>query len=208
MRLVLAAALLALIVPRPLTAQDLEDQLARCAAVESDLRRLACYDQVAESVTPADTMAAANEPTAGYGSWTVRDEINPVDDSESVFVNVASTTGTNTRSEPVYIALQCTSGDTHAVVYWNEYMGSGPTQVTWRFGDGQPETRRWPLSADSRGTFYPRDGQDFIIQLLGADRFVVQASPYSENPITAVFEDLDGINAVATRIGEACQWDR
>lgn len=203
MRLLLAG--IALVTAAPLAAQNLEGRLGQCAAMDSDLRRLACYDRLAETVLP-DTSEAASKPTAGYGSWTVQDTINLVDDTQSVFATLPSTSGTNTRGEPIYLVLQCISGETHAIVYWGEYMGSDAVSVTWRIGEAQPETRQWPLSADSQGTFYPRDALDLIGQLLGTDRVVVQASPYSENPITAVFQDLEGINALATRLGEACGW--
>ena len=50
---------------------------------------------------------------------------------------------------------------------------------------------------------YPGNNAAFLEQLLSSDRLVAQTTPYSESPITAVF-DLAGLSAAVKPLREVC----
>lgn len=55
-------------------------------------------------------------------------------------------------------------------------------------------------------TFYPGSGAiGFIKELMDADRFVAQVTPYNDNPVTAIF-DLTGLNQAVQPLQETCGW--
>src|SRR5256885_9506138 len=75
--------------------------------------------------------------------------------------------------------------------------------VITRLGAGEAKNQKWPLSTDNKATFYPGDAAAFLEQLLAANRFVAQTTPYSESPITAVF-DVAGLSAAVKPLREVC----
>ncbi|HYS62153.1 MAG TPA: hypothetical protein VEM27_16295, partial [Gemmatimonadales bacterium] len=88
-------------------------------------------------------------------------------------------------------------------INWNSYLGLEQTPVITRLGAGEAKNQKWPLSTDNKATFYPGDAAAFLEQLLAADRFVAQTTPYSESPITAVF-DVAGLSAAVKPLREVC----
>ena len=99
--------------------------------------------------------------------------------------------------------VRCESGKINAFINWSSYLGLEQTPVITRLGTGDAKTQKWPLSTDNKATFYPGDAGAFLEQLLTADRFVAQTTPYNESPITAVFE-LAGLNAAVKPLREVC----
>lgn len=53
--------------------------------------------------------------------------------------------------------------------------------------------------------FFPAIDIDLIKRLLEVDTYVAQVTPYSENPITAVFE-INGIKNALKPIRKECGW--
>ena len=113
--------------------------------------------------------------------------------------------GTSAWGSRVVLVLRCKSNKTEAYINWRDYLGS-EAHVTWRIGAEDARTGRWVLSTDEKATFYPYDDIAFIRQLLNADRLVAQVTPYSETPVTAVF-DLTGLTNVIIPLQEACGWE-
>jgi len=109
----------------------------------------------------------------GAGEWRVSTEQNPLDDSRTV------------------------------ILIWSSYLGLEQTPVTTRLGTGDAKTQQWPLSTDNQATFYPGNDAAFLEQLLSSDRLVAQTTPYSESPITAVF-DLAGLSGAVKPLREVC----
>jgi len=183
------------------TCEDLKREIARCASLEGELMRLACYDQLARACG-----LLASSPDKDNGKWVVNVETNPLDDSKMVALVLTADTGATRLGEKVVLVLRCMSGETKVFIIWSDYLGSGSgTDVTWRVGDSPATTARWRLSTDSTTTFYPYDAIAFIGQLIGVSRLVAQVTPYNESPITAVF-DLRGLANAVRPLREACGW--
>jgi len=188
-------------VPSALAQGDLKQTIGRCAIQEGDLQRLVCYDSVAKSLGYSRTPSATT--VAGSGKWHVSNLKNPLDDTRTVALTLGATTGESRFGDPVVLVIRCQSGQVNAYINWNSYLGLEQTPVVARLGTGEAKTQRWSLSTDKKATFYPGDAAAFLDQLLAADRFVAQTTPYNESPITAVFE-LTGLSAAVKPLREVC----
>ena len=180
---------------------DLKQPIGRCATQDGDLKRLTCYDSIAQSLGYSRTPAAAT--VTGSGGWQVSTQKNPLDDTRTVFLSLSATTGQSRFGDAVWLVVRCQSGKINAFINWNSYLGLKDTPVTTRLGTGEVKTRDWSLSTDHKATFYPGDDAAFLEQLLTSDRFVAQTTPYAESPITAVFE-LAGLSAAVKPLREVC----
>jgi type VI secretion system protein VasI len=194
--------LTSLAIGAPVQAQTPE-ALVKCAEVENDIARLDCYDALAASTASTVTPTASRIAGPEGGAWTMLDEINPLDDSRTLAAGLQSTS--TTSGGPVLLAMTCRSGMTGLVINWGDYLGPEAIIVTRIDSDEPAFPLRWELSADSQQTVYPYDVVALIELLLAADRFVVQATPYNENPVVAVF-DLAGIQNAIRPIREGCGW--
>lgn len=183
-----------------LAQSDFEQQMLECSAVDSDSERLECYDGLAGQLLPATTSSS--------DSWVVRSEVNPVDDSTSVFIYTEAIEGEGRFGEPISLMLMCRGGEVDAVIGWHYYLGLRTTEVTYRIGTEQARTDTWYISNDSEATFYSQSesiDRRFIQELTEADngRLLAQVLPYNENRVTAVF-DISGLENVVGQLYEAC----
>jgi len=200
LRAFLTATLMLTAISYPLRGQgDVASAVARCASIEDDRDRLACYDAIlgVRTATPPAS-------TTGTGAWVVEEETNPLDDTKSSALSLAASSGHSRLNVPVTLVLRCLSGKTEAYIIWSDYLGT-EAQVTTRIGGEEPRTARWTVSTDHTATFYPGDAVALIKALMMTNRYVAQVTPYSENPVTAVF-DLEGIEGAVGVLRETCGW--
>ncbi len=200
-RALAASLVLALTNLPPGAAQELKQPIGRCATQDGDLMRLACYDSIAQSLGYSRTPAPAN--VTGSGAWQVSTQKNPLDDTRTVYLSLSATTGQSQFGDAIWLIVRCESGKINAFINWSSYLGLEQTPVITRLGNGDAKNQKWPLSTDKKATFYPGDAGAFLEQLLTADRFVAQTTPYNESPITAVFE-LAGLAAAVKPLREVC----
>jgi type VI secretion system protein VasI len=176
--------------------------IARCAAIDGDLDRLECFDDLAEAHNLDGPQLVAN-PTVGSGKWTSRVTVNPLDDSRTAVLTLSADSGQGRFGDTVMLVIRCQSNETDLYIVWNDYMAD-QNMVTSRIGSGESTPARWQMSSDSKATFHP-DPIPLVKAIMETDRFVAQAMPYNESPITAVF-DVKGLSDVINPVREACDW--
>jgi hypothetical protein len=203
MKGILATAVL-LAVPVVASGQvgEIKKALATCAALDVETARLDCFEQLTKAITqmPADAPAPRESKfkgSAGPGKWKVEALANPIDDSTSVGLALVDST------DSMQLVLLCQQGKPRAYVTTGKYLGARVTAVVTRIGDAKAETKDWPLSMNQKAAFYPGDAGPFIRKLLGVKRLVVQVSPLSEDPTTAVF-DMTELPSVVAPLRQTC----
>jgi type VI secretion system protein VasI len=177
---------------------DLRAGLAKCAAIASGVARLDCFDTLAKGRALPAASAGPETPLGDVGKWEVDIKTNPVDDSRTVILILKE------EDQKAGLILRCQQGKPEVYIGWLNYLGSDEPSVLTRVGDQPAETRRWSLSTDKRATFYPGDDGKLMLELEGVDRFVAQVTPYSESPVTAVF-DVRGLSKAIEPLASTCK---
>lgn len=204
------------------------ERIAECAK-RADEERLECYDEMAIALgypplkrpdagepAPAGLVAAPVEPKDGdgHGKWRVHRSTNPLDDGDTVLLRLEADSGrSGFESRPVTLLARCRSNETEVYVDWHVFLGDDSADiysdwkyVTVRIGDGKAERQRWSVSTDNEATFAPDWAGNLLKRMLGEERLVLQVIPYSENPVTAVF-DVRGLSVALAPLAETCGWD-
>jgi len=142
----------------------------------------------------------------GVGKWTVREgKRDPIDDSRVVVASLIADSGTaHLGGEKIKIIIRCQSNKTEFYIDWHDYI-TDSTVVTHRFDGEKAITNRWSSSTDKTSSFYYGAGVEITKKLMTTDRFVARTTPFSENPVTAIF-DVRGLALAVEPLRDACNW--
>ena len=181
-------------------AQSVTQDVLACTTIDSAEQRLACYDAIADELTPVQVETVNN--------WSIRIDTNPIDDSKTVVLSNIAEEGQARFGAPIALVLRCQSDEIDAYIVWNDYLGLDTTRVTYRIGTADAKTDTWYLSTDNEATFFSQNealDRQFINDLAAADngQLVAQVTPYSENPVTAVF-NISGLTELLPQLFEPC----
>ena len=148
----------------------------------------------------------------GTGSWRVRTETNPIDDTRTVILSLTAESGTSRGGKLVTFIARCQSNRTEAYAVWGDYLGDDSRDtadewkyVTVRVGSNAAREEKWSVSTDREATFVPSWAGNFLKEILDEERLVLQTIPYGENPVTAVF-DVSGLRGVLGELSRTCNW--
>lgn len=184
-------------------AQPLDKQIATCAAIQGNLERLDCFDQLARQ-QGLNAPQANSVPAQGVGKWEIADQTNPIDDTRTVVLALAADQGRPHLGDEIVLIIRCQSNQTNLYIDWEDFLGS-EAEVISRIGNLKAQTQYWNLSTDAKATFFPGNPVDFIQALMQHNSFVAQVTPYSESPVTAVFDTTGLQNAIAP-LRQTCGW--
>lgn len=180
--------------------------IERCTAIENSLDRLACYDD------EAGYDPEVKEEAVGSGDWLVRVETSQMDDSENVFLTLYSEEQTNCpyKSGRHSIHMACRENETNMWIRFGEcFMSSiqGKGRVTYRLDTEQAATRNFRESNNnmalglwSGGTAIP-----FIKKMIGHDRMIIRATPFSDSTVTGEY-NITGLVEAVQPLRDACNW--
>ena len=169
----------ALLAGLPASAQSRAD-LARCVALNNDLARLACFDNVASkaglSTRPKKTQV---------GKWKVETSTSPVDDTKTIVASLAAVEQVQVgyrRTRPTMFA-RCQESQFSVFVVLDAFLGTDEIEVTHRFDSEPPVVELWSTSTDHSGAFAPSP-EEFLSAMVDSSKLLFRMTPYSENTIT------------------------
>lgn len=202
MRIYVIAAALCLLVPGAPTRAE----IARCLTIENSLDRLACYDE------EAGYAPEVQEETTGNGDWRVRTETSKIDDSDNVWVSLSSQEQTSCpyKSGSHSIHIACRENSTNLWIHFGDcFMSSiqGKGRVTYRLDSEKAQTQQFRESNNNMALGLWSGGQaiPFIKKMIGHDRLIVRATPFSDSTVTAEYR-ISGLDEAVKPLREACNW--
>ena len=156
----------------------------------------------------AGTLSA--QTFSGTGKWKVSSEVDPITDTATVTFLLPSDSGVSTYGDKIYLIIRH-SPEHHDELFinWSSYLSDERQVVTFRMGNGLPDTQQWSRSTNNESTFHYWSGISSIEQILYrltiVDRVAARTTPYNENPITAIF-DVRGLANAAEPFKDQLEW--
>ena len=177
-------------------------EVALCAAEANTVKRLECYDLLAirHDQAPKETVTS----TTSKGKWITKTNTDPLTDKSVFIALLEAESGKGSYGDTVSLLVRCQDNTTEAYINWNTFLGSEGIRVTSRIDKNPAKTSRWDISTDHKASFMP-GAATTLKGFIGATSFVANLTPYSESPITAVF-DITGAESALEDISKGCGW--
>lgn len=210
----MAFTLAALFIAAPATA-DLKKDVLECSAVTDGVKRLECFDRIAELEQQEADAQAAQELTASETpeNWNVTISQSKIDDSKTVFLTThanETVPGRFNRTARPWLVLRCLENTTSAHINFDglhmaDIQGYG--RVTFRVDKQKAFTRNTDVSTNNAALGFWSGGVSipFIKQLFGGSTLLVQATPFSESAITFSL-NIEGLEEAIKPLRAACNW--
>jgi len=193
-------------VAMPAFTRTAQADLQECLEIENSLDRLSCYDKET-GYAPEIT-----ETTVSTGNWTVRSETSKMDDSTNVFLSLISDEQTNCpyKSGAHSIHMACRENETNLWIYFGDcFMSSiqGKGKITYRLDSESAINKNFRESNNNMALGLWSGGRaiPFIKQMLGHERLIVRATPFSDSKVTAEYT-IDGLEEAVKPLRKACNW--
>ena len=177
--------------------------LAGCAAIETAVERLGCYDRRAR-----EHAAQAR----GGGAWTLDatpSRLNP-DLTDLVLWTRSVNAVPGPGDVPVHavLLLQCRHGGVAVEFDFGSFVGGGATRIEYRIGSGAVLAGDVTVAPDHRrfGVWQRGRAIGFIKALYGQPQLRLRVAPPAGDPLIAAF-DLDGLEEAMAPLRDSCGWD-
>ena len=146
--------------------------------------------------------------------WRSGSFTNPVDDTETVTVQLDAHSGSADRfgQKMPLLNLRCKSNKTELYVDWHSFLGweidgdvnRNEKQVLVRVGEKKAYRERWQNSTDDKALFAPR-AIALARQIAENDRLIVQVVPHGDNPVTTIFNTRGAWTSIK-KVANHCNW--
>lgn len=187
-----------------LSASALAD-VDKCLDIQASMDRLACYDREAGYNPVIRTVE-------GTGKWKVHTETSKIDDSTNVYLFLESDNHENCPydQDPHQISMACRENTTNFwVTFGGCFMSShgGKGRVTYRIDLEEARQINFRESNDNNALGLWSGGRaiPFIKKILGHDKLLIRAQPFSESTVTGEYP-IAGIDEAIKPLREACAW--
>jgi type VI secretion system protein VasI len=177
-------------------------ELARCAANNNPVLRLSCFDDLAKKFNQAPK--TVNTTSSSKGAWRTSTDMDPLTDKSVHFAIIDATEARGRFGDRISMVVRCKNEEIEAYINWNTFLGTDEITVTHRVDKSPATTATWSISTDHKASFMP-EPQSTLERFLGAASYVVNLTPYSESPITAIF-NIAGAEQAFRDIRRDCQW--
>lgn len=167
--------------------KTLISELKESSNIENDSHRLNAYDTILEK-----------------NKWEVPIDTNPLDDTKTYVFLLIADEGISPTHKRTTLMIRKSSSGNEIFINWGSYLGL-ETEVAFRVGKAEAVQSQWTISTDGKATFYTGDVLKLIRDIGNNDRVVAQCTPYSENPITAIF-DVRGLKEITKKYNKELAW--
>ena len=179
------------------------EQITACAIETDNTKRLACYDQLAESIGSANDITEADST----GNWLFK---TLVDESSGVAIlrlQVESKSSLETEGKPVrpILAITCEAGRVSVSLNWQLTLGRDSIRMRTYFDNMPHRSAVWSIADDFK-TVTPRRGDTRLVkQMIQHSSLAAEITPFGGRPANAEF-DITGLDEAIKPIREACDF--
>lgn len=197
----------------------------KCSAIADDAERLKCWDAVFPPTAAAsssdkainDSLVRAGQvPDNGqFGAWNIRTEKDAMTDATNVHLTTRSkqpVPGRFGSEDFATLFIQCRDNTTSFVVHFGgAFMSSSRYDsygdVAYRVDNRKPGklSMEESTSHEHLGLWDGGSSIPVIKSLAGGTTLLMEATPYSENPIQLEF-DITGLEGALQPLRKACGW--
>ncbi len=146
------------------------------------------------------------------GNWILTTGEDP--ESYATVVSLQQDSATSIKDEYAthdvvpQLVFRCRPGDptVTARIDWGRFISSFNTEVGFKIDDGKRAWLKWGVDRSEKITVSPSvvDSQKLISQMMGGKKLEVEVSPYSEGPVTALY-DLAAFDEALQELLASCQ---
>lgn len=185
-----------------------------CLSIADDTERLACFDAALgyDGGTVAEVEAEEPPNPEDTGAWNVVSETSKMDDSTNVFLTLRTDEQTNCpyKSGAHTLMIACRENTTALwVSFGGCFMSSiqGKGRVTYRLDSETAQQARFRESNDNSALGLWNGGASipFIKKLLGHERLLLRATPFSDSTVTGEYS-IQGLDTAIAPLRAACNW--
>jgi hypothetical protein len=177
-----------------------QEALKLCRQIQDDAERLKCYDGLDTSSSSKATGTQAESKQGADGTWEVRDEKSPLDDSPVVSAQLPSSDG------KAYLLMRCKDRKTEvAVNKWGFVKCGADVRVIYRVDQAQAVENPWNSHSSCVLAIAPSP-IPFIRALTDGGKVYFRMWDHHDVPHDALF-NLGKISELRYRLAEACDWD-
>lgn len=180
-----------------------DKEITKCASKIGTVERLSCFDELAEQHDLAPKTVATS--IAGKGKWITSTSTDPLNDKSIYIATLNADSGKGRLGKGISLIVRCANNQTEIYINWGAFLGTNETKVTHRVGKDKAKSSAWTVSTDHTSAFYPGSPVSLLKSMTENDSFVANVTPYSESPITAVF-DVSGAAEAFKDIRPGCAW--
>lgn len=187
---------------------DTDREMATCAAIQSSVERLACFDSLAKKRDVADPKV----DVVTNGDWQVKTETSKIDDTTNVMMLLESANSFQSRmsgSQNATLYIACREGSTDFAIHMGgEFLSStgGFGEVTYRIDKDKAKKVSFVESTDNKALgLWQGRGIKFIKEIMSAGTLLLQVTPFRESAITLEF-NVAGLAEAVKPLRQACKW--
>jgi len=191
------------------SAETFIEAITNCRKINNTEARYQCYDR-AES--------QASNVKREVAKFNYESTSDPITGQTVHKLSIRSDRGLNGRGDPIILEMSCDStkpGTYDLVLLWEDFLASSNPEVTTRLGQTPSVTEEWETDRSRESSIFTDTPEGYTKQSLmetlvseveqGNPSIVFRATPYNDEPITAVF-DFTGFLDVIEPMRESCQF--
>lgn len=191
------------------SAETFIEAITNCRKINNTEARYQCYDRAESQVSNV------NREVAKFNYESTSD---PITGQTVHKLSIRSDRGLNGRGDPIILEMSCDStkpGTYDLVLRWEDFLESSNPSVTTRLGQTPSVTEEWDTDRSRESSIFTDTPEGYTKQSLmetlvseverGNPSIVFRATPYNDDPITAVF-DFTGFLDVIAPMRESCEF--
>jgi type VI secretion system protein VasI len=177
-------------------------ELAECSSKDNSTQRLKCFDDLSKKYNQASI--SIDTTSKSKGAWITSTDTDPLTDKPIYFAQLDAIEGKGRFGDKITLTIRCKNRKTEAYIDWATFLGTDEINVTSRVDKSSAAKNSWSISTNNKATFMPQAAMS-LKKFVNSTGFVVNLTPYNENPITAVF-DITGAEEAFSEIRQECKW--